>query len=211
MVKAGWDGSWFHNNVDTLTWDNPLRLTDTTYASAYTAGDGTSQGRQDLWPDSSTSMWSGTATYALPWHGRVYGNLGFSTWDQNDPLLPHTINTSIPTIALDRPTAEAKADVTTALAGISARPTDRLWFNVRYKLYDFDNNTPHFSVINYVEPSRSRTNGSTPMRTCRTEWPRSRRFASATAAKVTAVRSGSSSTPPTTSSNWHSTRRDGSS
>jgi MtrB/PioB family decaheme-associated outer membrane protein len=150
MVKAGWDGSWFHNNVGTLTWDNPLRITDTTYGSAYTAGDGTSQGRQDLWPDSSTSMWSGTATYALPWHGRVYGNLGFSTWDQNDALLPFTINTSIPVIPLDRTSAEAKADITTALVGVSARPTDRLWMNVRYKLYDYDNKTPHFGVVNYV-------------------------------------------------------------
>ena len=25
VVKVGWDGSWFHNNVSTLVWDNPLR------------------------------------------------------------------------------------------------------------------------------------------------------------------------------------------
>ena len=143
MVKAGWDGSWFHNNVDTLVWDNPLRITDSTTL-------GSSQGREDLWPDSSTNMFSGTANYKLPGHSRLYGNLGFSKWDQNDALLPFTINTAITPIPLDRQTAEASADVTSALAGFASRPTDKLWLNIKYKLYDYQNNTPHFAVTNTV-------------------------------------------------------------
>ncbi len=150
MLKAGWDGSWFSNNIDTLTWDNPLRLTDFTYSSAYSPGDGTSQGRMDLWPNSSTNMLSGTATYRLPGRSKVYGNVGFSVWDQNDTLVPFTINTAIPVIPLPRATAEAKADVTNLLLGFTSRPTDKAWLNVRYKLYDFNNKTPEFPVEQYV-------------------------------------------------------------
>jgi MtrB/PioB family decaheme-associated outer membrane protein len=150
MLKAGWDGSWFRNDIDTLTWDNPLRLTDFTYGSAYSPGDGTSQGRMDLWPDSSTNMISGTATYKLPGRSKVYGNVGFSVWDQNDTLLPFTINTAIPVIPLPRQTAEAKADVTNLLLGFTSRPIDKAWLNVRYKLYDFNNKTPEFPVHEYV-------------------------------------------------------------
>lgn len=150
MLKVGWDGSWFTNHISTLVWDNPLRLTDFTYGSAYSPGDGTSQGREDLWPDSSMNMISGTATYRLPRRTRAYANLGYSKWDQNGTLLPHTINSAIPPVPLDRSTAEAAVDVTSALAGLTGRPTDRLWFNARYKLYDYDNNMPEFPVHEYV-------------------------------------------------------------
>jgi MtrB/PioB family decaheme-associated outer membrane protein len=142
VVKVGWDGSWFHNNISTLVWDNPLRATDFTYSSAYSPGDGTSQGREDLWPDTSSNMISGTATYKLAGHTRAYANLGFSRLTDDEPLLPFTINTAIPVIPLPRQTADLTADVTSFLAGYGGRPTERLWFNARYKLYDWNNTTP---------------------------------------------------------------------
>jgi hypothetical protein len=149
-LKVGWDGSWFHNNVSTLIVDNPLRITDFTYASAYSPGDGTSQARIDLWPNSTMQTVSGVGTYKLGPRGRVYGQLGLSSWNQDDDLLPHTINTAIPAIQLPRATADVHALVTSLLAGYTARPLDRLWLNVRYKLYDFDNDTPEFPVHEYV-------------------------------------------------------------
>ena len=149
-IKVGWDGSWFTNNISTLVFDNPLRLTDFTYGSAYSPGDGTSQGRMDLWPDSTMQTLSGTATYKLPRRSRVYGNLGISSWNQDGDLLPHTINTAIPVIPLERQTADVHALVTSALAGFSSRPVDKVWVNLRYKLYDFDNDTPEFPVHEYV-------------------------------------------------------------
>lgn len=150
MLKVGWDGSWFDNSVDALVWDNPLRQTDFTYSSAYSAGDGSSQGRMALWPDSSTNTFSGTATHRLSRASRVYANLALSRWTQNEELLPFTINTAVQPIPLPRQTAEAGAFVTSALLGYTARPTSRLWLNVRYKLYDFDNQTDFFPVENYV-------------------------------------------------------------
>lgn len=150
LVKVGWDGSWFSNGVDSLIVDNPLRLTDFTYGSAYSPGDGTSQLRMDLWPNSTMHTFSGTATHKLPYRSRVYGNLGLSSWNQDDDLLPHTINSAIPPPPLDRQTAEVQATVTSALVGLTSRPTNPLWLSVRYKLYDFDNNTPDFHITEYV-------------------------------------------------------------
>jgi MtrB/PioB family decaheme-associated outer membrane protein len=146
VVKVGYDGSWFTNDVSTLVWDNPLRATDFTYGSAYSPGDGTSQGRADLWPDTSMNMISGTATYKLPARTRAYGNVGFSKYGNDDALLPHTINTAIPVIPLPRQTADVSADVTSLLLGYGGRPTDKAWFNVRYKLYDWNNTTPTTTV-----------------------------------------------------------------
>jgi MtrB/PioB family decaheme-associated outer membrane protein len=150
MLTVGWDGSFFNNHVPALVWDNPYRATDFTYPTAYSGGDGSSQGRMALWPDSSTNTFSATATWRVNRTSRVYGNLALSRWSQNEQLLPFTINTAIPTIPLPRQTAEAGAFVTAALVGYTTRPTNRLWLNLRYKLYDFDNDTDFFPVENYV-------------------------------------------------------------
>jgi MtrB/PioB family decaheme-associated outer membrane protein len=149
-LTAGYDGSFFHNNVPTLIWDNPLRISDQTYASAYSPGDGTSQGRESLWPDSSTNGVSATAAYNLPMHSRVFGNVNFSKWTQDNALLPHTINAAIPVIPLDRTTSDVSADVTAAYLGFHTRPTDKVWFSARYKVYDYQNNTPELPVTDYV-------------------------------------------------------------
>jgi MtrB/PioB family decaheme-associated outer membrane protein len=149
-IRAGYDGSFFSNEVQTLVWDNPLRITDQTYSSAYSPGDGTSQGREALWPDSSTNGVSATAVYNLPKRSRVFGNVSFSRWSQDGTLLPHTINTAIPVIPVDRATAEAEADVSAAYVGFNTRPTDKIWFTTRYKLYDYNNDTPELPVTDYV-------------------------------------------------------------
>ena len=44
FARVGYDGSFFRNNVTTLVWDNPSRITDSPTA-------GSSQGRMALWPN----------------------------------------------------------------------------------------------------------------------------------------------------------------
>ncbi len=150
MARVGYDGSWFNNAVPTLTFDSPYRVTDSTNASAYVAGNGTSQGRTAMWPDSMANTVSGAASYNLPGHSRVNGALSVGEWKQNAALLPYTINTAIPVIPLDRPTAEAEARITSFNVNFTSRPASVAWFNVRARRYDFDNRTPIFSVTNYV-------------------------------------------------------------
>ena len=54
MVRVAYDGSWFNNLDDTLVWDSPLRLDDSTSAPG--------RGRMALWPSNSAQTIS-TAAY----------------------------------------------------------------------------------------------------------------------------------------------------
>jgi MtrB/PioB family decaheme-associated outer membrane protein len=150
MARVGYDGSWFNNSIPTLVFDSPFRLTDSTSASAYVAGNGTSQGRTAMWPDSMANTVSAAAAYNLPGRSRVNGSLSIGDWKQNATLLPFTINTAIPTIPLDRSTAEADARITSFSVNFTSRPVDQAWLNVRARRYDYDNRTPEFHVVNYV-------------------------------------------------------------
>lgn len=150
MARIGYDGSWFVNDIPTLTYDSPYRFTDSTNPSAYVAGNGTSQGRTAMWPDSTAHTVSAAAAYSLPGHSRVNGVVSLGDWKQNASLLPFTINTAIPAIPLDRTTAEADARITSFNVNFTSRPASLVWLNVRARRYDFDNRTPEFKVVNYV-------------------------------------------------------------
>jgi MtrB/PioB family decaheme-associated outer membrane protein len=150
MARVAYDGSWFDNGVETLVWDNPLRLTDQTHAQGYSAGDASSQGRMALSPDSTAHTVSASGSLALPARSRAFAYVSVGAWLQDEGLLPHTINTAIAPIPLPRETAEAEALVTSMTYRFTSRPTNALWVNGQYRLYDFDNRTPHFEVGEYV-------------------------------------------------------------
>ena len=134
LLRIGYDASWFDNKIPALIWDNPLRATDSPTAP--------SQGRTALWPDSNTQTVSGTASMPLPWRSRATAYLSRGVWNQNDPLLPYTINSAIASPALARSSAEAEAVVTAVMLRATSRPRNWAWFNVSYRRYDFDNRTP---------------------------------------------------------------------
>ena len=142
-LRLQYDGSWFTNQVQTLVWDNPLRLTDSPTA-------GSSRGRMALWPDSTMNAVSVTGAVRLPARSRATAYVSLGAWNQDEELLPFTINSAIAAIPLDRPTAQAEAQVSALNLTFTSRPADRLWFNVRYRRYDFDNQTPEFHVTSSV-------------------------------------------------------------
>lgn len=142
-ARLAYDGSFFRNNVTTLVWDNPLRVTDSSTA-------GPVQGRESLWPNSNLNTGSASGLLNLPAHSRATAFVSIGTWSQNDPLIPFTINAALPSIALDRPTAEAEARVTAMAYTFNTRPTNFLWLNARFRSYDFDNRTPVFHLASTV-------------------------------------------------------------
>jgi MtrB/PioB family decaheme-associated outer membrane protein len=166
LLRVAYDGSFFSNDASTLVFDNALRLTDTTNSRAYIFGNGTSQGRMSISPDSTAHTISGMGAIKLPGRSRAHAYVSLGTWSQNDPLLPFTINTALSPIALPRDTAEAEARIAAVNLGINSRPVRDLWLNARYRLYDFDNQTPHFAVSNFVRFdqtfTQSATGGSEP-------------------------------------------------
>ncbi len=165
-ARAGYDGSWFNNGVEALIWDNPLRFTDQTTPTAYSTGDGSSQGRMAIFPDSQAHTVSASGSLALPGRSRAFAYVSLGTWLQDERLLPYTINTAITPIPLARETAEAEARITSVNYRFTSRPLPKLWLSAQYRLYDYDNRTPHFPVGQYVRldgtVATSVTGGSEP-------------------------------------------------
>ena len=142
-ARFAYDGSFFHNNVPTLTWDNPMRVTDSPTL-------GPASGRMSLWPDTNMNTVSATAGLKLPFRSRASGFISVGTMSNDATLLPFTDNTALVSPALSRPTADVKARVTTMNYLFTSRPTDVLFFSARYRQYQFDNQTEPFVVTNGV-------------------------------------------------------------
>jgi MtrB/PioB family decaheme-associated outer membrane protein len=142
MIRASYSGSWFDNQDETLVWDNPLALNDSTSASGH--------GRTALWPSNSMQTLS-TGGYAKFAHRtQVTGSLAFGWWNNNEPLLPFTINSALPQFALPRATAEAAAHTVATNVSLVSRPKDQWQTTVRFRRYDYNNETPATSITDYI-------------------------------------------------------------
>jgi MtrB/PioB family decaheme-associated outer membrane protein len=143
LARGGYTGSWFHNDVTSLTFDNPWRVTDST-----TAG---SRGRTALAPSNSLVGVNGMLSYKLPYRSRasIYGSVG-SLRDAGAALLPFTINSALPALALDRATTEGEARTNALNLSFTSRPTQMVDVDVRVRTYDYDNRTPEFTVTQRV-------------------------------------------------------------
>jgi len=142
-ARIGYDGSFFRNDLGTLVWDNPLRITDSPTL-------GPLQGRMSLWPDSNMNAGNLSGMLNLPARSRATAYISIGNWTQNNTLIPFTVNSALPFIPLDRPTADAQARVTSMNYSFTSRPVNDVQFTARYRSYDFDNRTPIFHVANTV-------------------------------------------------------------
>ena len=170
MFRINYWGSFFENNIQTLTWDNPIRATDFTNGlappngpydpSAYSNGNGAAFGQSALWPSNSLNSVGATGMYkALP-KTTINGNAQLTLMRQNESLLPWTLNTSInnPTVlnafpnleSLPRASAQASVNGVNALLNLNSRPTRYLTIQARYRYNDHNNNTPPFNSQEYV-------------------------------------------------------------
>jgi MtrB/PioB family decaheme-associated outer membrane protein len=170
MFRVNYWGSFFENNVQTLTWDNPIFATDFNNGlpppngpfdpSGYSNGNGPAFGQAALWPSNTLNSFGATGMYkALP-KTTVNGNVQLTYMRQNEALLPWTLNTSInnPAVlaafpglrALPRASAQAEVNSLNALFNLSSRPLPYLTIQARYRYNDHNNNTPHFDSREYV-------------------------------------------------------------
>jgi len=141
--RLAYDGSFFRNNVTTLTFDNPGRIADS-------ATLGPARGRMSLWPNTNMNTVSASGAVNFPGRSRASGYVSVGNMSNNDPLLPFTINNALVSPALSRPTADVTARVTTMNYLFTSRPTNVLWFSARYRQYDFNNRTEPFVVTDSV-------------------------------------------------------------
>lgn len=172
MFRVAWDGSWFNNQFQSLTWDNPLRATDYTTGkpatsatsgpwdnSGYSNGNGPAFGRLALPPDNSLSSFSAMGLYKMPAHSTLNGQFALTTMKQNDKLIPWTTNTMIanaatyaifPGLATLRQTAEAEVKGVNGSLNYTTRPNKNFGFEMRYRFNDHKNMSELFDASNNV-------------------------------------------------------------
>ena len=143
FARLAYDGSFFHNNVSTLTWDNPSRVTDSPTL-------GPAAGRMSLWPNTEMNTVSVSGGIKLPAHSNATGYVSIASMTNNNPLIPFTDNTQIVSPALSRPNSDVSARVTAMNYLFTSRPATSFWFSARYRQYEFDNRTVPFAVTNSV-------------------------------------------------------------
>jgi len=145
FVKLGYDGSFFRNDLPSISVGNPLRASDSPTA-------GPAFGRLAGAPNSDMNTGSALGSVKLPGHSRATAYLSLSNVRNNTTLLPYTSNSAIPEIALDRPTADLTARVMAMNYGFTSAPTSYVWLSARYRQYGYDNRSPAFYVeklVNY--------------------------------------------------------------
>ncbi len=170
MVRLDYWGSFFTNDIQTLTWDNPIRATDFNNGlappsgpydpSAYSNGNGAAFGQAALWPSNNLNSVGATGMYKLARHTTLNANLNFTFMRQNEALLPWTLNSSINNAAvldaypglrtLPRATADAAVNSTNWLVTLNSRALKFVTLQARYRYNDHDNNTPHFDARQFV-------------------------------------------------------------
>ena len=153
MVRAAYNGSWFNNQADTLTWDNPLVLNDSTAAPGH--------GRMALWPSNSLQTISAAGYTKFARRTQVTGSVALG-WGKNDePLLPFTVNSALTQFALPRATADASATTVAATVSLVSRPADDWRFSSRFRRYAYNNDMPETTITDYVAYDTSLSKSST--------------------------------------------------
>jgi MtrB/PioB family decaheme-associated outer membrane protein len=142
MVRAAYNGSWFNNQDDTLVWDSPLTLTDGVELPG--------RGRTALWPSNSFQTLSAAGYTKFARRTQLTGSLAFGWANNDEALLPFTINTALPTLALPRATAEASAQTISANVNFVTRPADDWRFSGRFRRFDYNNDMPATAIPQMV-------------------------------------------------------------
>jgi MtrB/PioB family decaheme-associated outer membrane protein len=143
FARLGYDGSFFRNNVTSLTWDNPSRVADS-------ATLGPAQGRMALWPNTEMNTVSAAGGLNLPARSHATAFLSVASLTNDNILLPYTVNSALVSPALDRASSDVSARVTAMNYTFTSRPLTPLWFSARYRQYNFDNRTTPFKTGNSV-------------------------------------------------------------
>jgi MtrB/PioB family decaheme-associated outer membrane protein len=162
LVRGGVRYNTFKNPINTLTFDNPFRVTDSTDPNAYTAPasgsiGGPARGRVDLSADNEALTGALGFLVRLPANSRFTADLSVSRWTQDDRFMPYSTNTAIvtPVVATDVNALPARSldgeiNVVSQSYFFSSRPLPKLGITARYRVYDLNNDTRRITFPGYV-------------------------------------------------------------
>jgi putative beta-barrel porin MtrB/PioB len=165
----------FVDHYASLTFDNPVRLTD----SASTVGSydsGPAAGRIALYPSNLYHEASGTLVVKdLPIHATLNALVSFGFMRQNEPLIPFSTNTSdvltefngVPFNATDprglpRSTAETAMNTQTVHAQWTGKPFKNLRLNGQYRLSKLENHETPLTFNMFVNEDQAPRPVETP-------------------------------------------------
>jgi MtrB/PioB family decaheme-associated outer membrane protein len=158
LLRGGYMGSWFSNDVTALIFDNPYRLTDSSSISG--------RGRLTLPPNHSFVGVNGMASVKLPYKSRAtaYASVA-SLKDAGDPMVPQTINSANSTAPVERSTVEGEARTHSLNLSFVSRPNRLTDFTVRYRTYEYDNRTPQMTLAQRVSYDNTPSTLNPPIHT----------------------------------------------
>jgi MtrB/PioB family decaheme-associated outer membrane protein len=145
-IQLGYRGSYFQNNISTLTFDNPFRFNqENTTNPLY--------GRVDLYPDNKQHNVDFAGTFAVAKHLRFIAAISPGWQRQNDKFLPYTSNgTTVgcgtatgacnTTASLPAQSLEGSRQTLAVNTTLVATPYKKVELKAIYRQYDFNNNTP---------------------------------------------------------------------
>ena len=142
MLRVAYDGSWFDNHNETVEWDSPLRLDDSTSAPG--------RGRLSLWPSNQAQTVSVAGLTKLPRRTQLTGAMSFGSWSNDTVMAPFTINSALAPMPLPRTTAGAEAQIFSLNLGVVSRPVNDWRVSARLRTYDFANNSPHGDIPQFI-------------------------------------------------------------
>jgi MtrB/PioB family decaheme-associated outer membrane protein len=125
-------GSFYRNNIDSLTWDNP-----------FTFAPGSGQGRLSLEPDNDFQQISITGIYRTTALNTVVAfSAATGRGEQNTAFLPYTINPTLPVTMLPNSALDGQVDTGNYALTITSRPHKRASVKFGYRYDERDNRTP---------------------------------------------------------------------
>ena len=149
-VNAQVSASFYRNDIDTLSFENPMFLAPANGIAAFPLG------RYDLHPDNDYLNVKGEYARRFPsfYDARFTAVVSSSRLRQNDDLIASTIYPGAivngvaggawdSTASLSRQSADAKIDTQLIDLGLSLRPTSRLDVRGKLRYYDTDNRTSY--------------------------------------------------------------------
>ena len=153
MIRVAYSGSWFDNLDDTLVWDSPKQLADTTSAPG--------RGRMALWPSNSAQTISAAGLAKFAHRTQLTGFISLGFWNNDEPLQPFTINPTLTQLQLPRTNADGEARVFSTNLSLVSRPVTEWRFSTRFRQYDYNNETPQAVIPQFINYDTSVTTSST--------------------------------------------------
>ncbi len=161
QIQAGYYVSLFHNDNESLTWQNPYSAIN---GWAVSAGFPNGQGSLSLPPDNQFHQVSVAGGWNFSERTRANGDIAFGRMLQNEQFLPYTVN---PTLAasitqpLPRDSLDGRIDTTVLNLRVSSRPTPRWYWNAGFRYDDRDNQTPRSEYVYIGGDSQNQQVGPT--------------------------------------------------